>query len=338
MSQFCDHRIQQLVAKVPVGPLPRGIRIPTIKAMGLSGKAVDVALAELAAKNSGLIRAVDLETKGIARSVVVDRTKIGLLTPLQPHVWLFGQSEPSFEQECRAAVWTGDGVLGGPAALVWHGALREPAPDLQPTVVVDRSTRPTVRNAKLIRSNGFVSGDRCVRDGLCLTSIPRSLIDSATQLTPTELERALDDALIANKTTAKALKARVDLAASSRGIRCLRTLVEDRIVTGQLTRSQAEQRVRGLVLSCDVPKPEFLHRIRTSAGRVFELDIAWPEHRVALEIDGFRWHGGRMSWRNDLQRDRLITLEGWNVKRIIPEITHSDLAALLAVLLPTSMG
>jgi hypothetical protein len=153
--------------------------------MGHSGKTIDAESSKLASDHNGLIRAIDLTAAGIARDVVTDRTRIGLLSSLQPNVWLLGQGLATFEQQCRAAVWTSDGTLGGLSALVWHNVLRNPQPGLQPTVIVDRATRPTIRNAKTIRSTQFVSGDRCTQNRLSVTSIPRTLIDSAGVLQPT---------------------------------------------------------------------------------------------------------------------------------------------------------
>ncbi len=344
--------------------------------MGHSGRTIDAELAKLASNHNGLVRAIDLVAAGIARDVVTDRTRIGLLTSLQPNVWLLGQGPATFEQQCRAAVWTSDGTLGGVSALVWHNVLRNPQSELQPTIVVDRATRPTIRNAKTIRSTQFVSGDRCTHNRLSVTSIPRTLIDSACDLSTIELERTLDDALLAGKTTITAMKHRVDQAANRSHIRDLRTLVNERIphnhalkgalegtaandratasgpvegsansqiTTGQIThsritRSPAEQRIKRVVLSLDVPAPQFNYRIRTIDGGFVELDLAWPEFRVGLDIDGYRWHGGRFNWKRDLQRDHRITLSGWNVKHIIPEITDFDLLALILSLLNSSMG
>lgn len=311
--------------------------------MGHSGRIVDAALAELAGKHSGLIRACDLKSAGIARDVVTDRARVGILTALQPHVWLFGQATPTFDQQCRAAVWTSDGTLGGPSALVWHNALRNPQPGLEPAVVVERMNRPTLRNAKLIRSSNFTSRDRCTQRGISVSTIPRALLDSAADLSIDELERTLDDALLAGKTTVTEVKKRLDQAVYQPHIRDLRALINDRIPSstklgGRITRSPAEQRIKRIVLGFEVPTPEFNYRIGTPDGGSVELDIAWPQFRVGLDVDGFRWHGGRTNWKRDLQRDHQITLSGWNIKHIIPEITPEDLFDLISVLIGSPWG
>jgi very-short-patch-repair endonuclease len=307
-----------------------------------SGRTIDAALANLAAKHCGLIRAADLTSAGIDRDVVTDRARLGVITSLQPHVWLFGQATPTFSQQCQAAVWTSDGTLGGPSALVWHSVLREPHRGMHPTVVLERNNRPTIRDAKTLRSTKLLAGDRCTENGLSVTSIPRTLLDSATELSIDVLERALDDALLAGKTTITRVKGRLDQAPHHRGVRDLRALINDRLpkngeLKGRITRSRAEQRIKRVILSLDVPAPQFNFRIPISGGSV-ELDVAWPEFRVGLNVDGFQWHGGRRDWKRDLQRDHQITVAGWNVKRIIPEITDGELFALIATLLGSLMG
>ncbi len=286
---------------------------------------------------------MDLSDAGIDRNAVTDCARLGVITSVQPNVWLFGQATPTFAQQCQAAVWTSDGTLGGPSALVWHNVLPEPQFGLQPTVVLERNNRPTIRDAKTIRSTKFIAGDRCTQKGLSVTSIPRSLLDSAAELSIDELERALDDALLAGKTTITSVKDRMDQALHHRGVRDLRALINDRLpqngeLKGRITRSRAEQRIKRVILSLDVPVPQFNFRIRTVGGGSVELDVAWPEHRVGLNVDGYQWHGGRRYWKRDLQREHQITVSGWNVKRIIPEITDDELFALIATILGSLMG
>ena len=43
-----------------------------------------------------------------------------------------------------------------------------------------------------------------------------------------------------------------------------------------------------------MPEPVLQHVVRDQhGGFVARLDVAWPEHRVALEYDGVRAHGPR---------------------------------------------
>lgn len=51
-------------------------------------------------------------------------------------------------------------------------------------------------------------------------------------------------------------------------------------------------------------------------GRKYRLDIAIPHAQLAIEVDGWEWHGKH---KGDFQRDRerqnLLTLNGWRILR-----------------------
>ena len=51
-------------------------------------------------------------------------------------------------------------------------------------------------------------------------------------------------------------------------------------------------------------------RRRTSALRV---DLAWPEARVVLEVDGFAHHHGPRQLSADHERRSVLTSLGWSV-------------------------
>lgn len=50
--------------------------------------------------------------------------------------------------------------------------------------------------------------------------------------------------------------------------------------------------------------------------RKFRLDIAFPDHRLAVEVDGWQHHGKHLAdHRKDRERIRLLALNGW---RLLP--------------------
>ena len=48
-------------------------------------------------------------------------------------------------------------------------------------------------------------------------------------------------------------------------------------------------------------------------------DLAYPEHRLAIELDGFRWHAGRGPFRSDRLRRNRIAAAGWRLLETAPE-------------------
>ena len=47
----------------------------------------------------------------------------------------------------------------------------------------------------------------------------------------------------------------------------------------------------------------------------YRLDVAIPEHRIAIEIDGNEYHNSEMQTEKDKARDRAVMLGGWIVIR-----------------------
>lgn len=67
------------------------------------------------------------------------------------------------------------------------------------------------------------------------------------------------------------------------------------------------------------PEYEYMH----VPGRKFRADIAWPKHKVAVEVMGGLWIAGGHSRgagvRKDMDRRNLVTLAGWRVIEVEPK-------------------
>jgi very-short-patch-repair endonuclease len=50
------------------------------------------------------------------------------------------------------------------------------------------------------------------------------------------------------------------------------------------------------------------------------VDFAWPSHRIALEIEGGSWNGGRHTrgagFEQDCEKYNAIALDGWTLIRV----------------------
>lgn len=65
-------------------------------------------------------------------------------------------------------------------------------------------------------------------------------------------------------------------------------------------------------------------------GRKYRLDIAIPSAQLAIEVDGWEWHGKH---KGDFQRDRerqnLLTLNGWRILRFTAGKIRRDVRGCL---------
>jgi very-short-patch-repair endonuclease len=70
-----------------------------------------------------------------------------------------------------------------------------------------------------------------------------------------------------------------------------------------------------------LPEPETQYPVYEHGRVIARLDLAYPDRKLAIEADGYRWHAGRARWQSDLARRNRLTALGW---RII-HVTWSDL-------------
>lgn len=78
----------------------------------------------------------------------------------------------------------------------------------------------------------------------------------------------------------------------------------------------------GVAEAFGVPEP--VREYRFFPGRRWRFDYAWPDARVALEIEGGVWTGGRhirpVGFLGDIAKYNTAAVEGWVVLRATPEM------------------
>jgi hypothetical protein len=98
----------------------------------------------------------------------------------------------------------------------------------------------------------------------------------------------------------------------------LRVLLAERGATGSRyvpPESDLEEYLYKLVGSArDVPEP--VRQLKIWDGIQWRrFDLAWPTHRLAVEVDGWETHGTRESFQDDRTRDACMGALGWQTLR-----------------------
>jgi hypothetical protein len=79
--------------------------------------------------------------------------------------------------------------------------------------------------------------------------------------------------------------------------------------------------VAAFLASFGITKPEFEYRFHPE--RKWRFDLAWPAAKVALEIDGAVWSGGRHTrgsgWLKDTEKLNAAACLGWRMLRCMPK-------------------
>jgi very-short-patch-repair endonuclease len=74
--------------------------------------------------------------------------------------------------------------------------------------------------------------------------------------------------------------------------------------------SAAERTARSLLREANLTGWRTHYRVSC-----YELDLAFPERQVAIEVDGWAWHHDARSFQRDRQRQNALVLAGWTVLR-----------------------
>lgn len=281
-------------------------------------------VAAAARRQFGLVTGRQLVDAGLTRPAIQRRVGSGRLRHVCRGVYAVGGSPSSWEQAALAACLSaGAGALLShrSAAAVW-GLDVTPEPCIHVTVPYERRSSRTTRAVVVHRSRALTAVDGTRRRGLPLTTVGRTLVDLAAVLDDAALAQVVDDVLCRRLISPERLAAAVDRLGSgrrpARGLgsttRRLRCLLEP-WQAGAPLESIAESRVRRMIAAAGLPPAVAQHSVPGARARV---DFAWPERKVALEVDGFRWHANPQAHARDSARANRLAAHGWTVVRVTP--------------------
>lgn len=248
--------------------------------------------------------------------MVHSRLATGRWKRVHPGVFVLVGAPRSWRQDVAAACLAAGS--GSPASFRAAGVLWQQfeAARVPIEITVLRGRRVRLRGVIVHETSCLLPADLATVEGIPVTSPTRTLIDLAGVLPKDELEETLDDVLRRRLTSVSRLRWRMGHAGRSRGLATLRRLLEARGASAPVTGSVLETRFSRLVRRAGLPALDRQHDIRDHGRLVAVVDFAYPAQRIAIEIDGYRWHSGRARWERDLIRRNAITALGWRVLHI----------------------
>jgi hypothetical protein len=268
-------------------------------------RTVEEILGELARESHGVVTRQEVLRAGVTKAELLRRVEIGALIPVHRGVFRVGHRAPSLEARYLAAVKAcGDrSLLAGRAAAHLFGLLKG-SPSL-PEVVVPTERRIT--GVVTHRTREIEPGDATTWRGVPVTTIPRTLVDLAAVLPSDELARACHEAEVRYRVTPPAIEAVLGRRKNSPGARQLRQVLWGEI---PVSLSRLEAAFIAAVREAGLPIPE---TNRPAGGR--RVDCRWPDQRVTVELDSYRFHNTRHAWELDRQREREARARGDDFRR-----------------------
>jgi Transcriptional regulator, AbiEi antitoxin len=239
--------------------------------------------ARVAGRQLNLVTARQLLAVGMSRTMIRHRIARGVLHRHHHGVYLFGTDAmlPGGAKLAAVLACGEDAVVRRRSAVALF-RVAEPWEE-EPEILVPgrHPCRPGIDVARIAE---LAEIDRGFQHGIPIVAPALALLDFAAVATAEELKRAITEAYALKLVTEEELRDVIERHPRRSGAAALRA--ELRRVGGPLwTASRAERVMKGLMRKADLPMPQTRVKVAGFTG-----DFLWPEYRLIVEVDGYRYH------------------------------------------------
>ncbi len=279
-------------------------------------------VARTAGRQHGVVTVGQLLKAGLSRDAVERRVEKGLLHREHRGVYRVGHRAPGTEARYMAAVLAcGErAVLSGRAAAFLFGLIKGSHPAPEVTTVAYRRV-PGVVNRRVRHLNKH---DVTHYRAIPITTVLRTLVDLAALLSLDALSRVCHEAEVRYRISAAMVDGTLARRPNAPGAGKLREIFHGQV---RITLSKLERDFLALLRSAGLPLPQ---TNRCADGRY--VDCRWPEYRLTVELDSYRYHHTRHAWEQDRRREREARVRGDEFRRYTHGDVTEDQALVLAEL------
>jgi len=286
-----------------------------------------VRLDEIARAQHGLITSAQA-VKALGPSRKARWVGEGRLLSIQPRVFRVAGSPETWHQMLHAAALAAEGTVSHRSAAELWGLIR-------PAGYVDISVRyehnPRMRPPAIVHRIRDLHPRLAVqREGMQVTDPVRTVIDLGLVMPRWGVRDALGRGLSSKLFTLQEVEGlREALGRPGRtGSGILQRLIDARLLTADGEESLLESRFVDLTRRHELPPPVLQHEVWHAGRLVARIDAAYPDLRLAIEVDGFESHTSPDTFQHDRTRQNYLVALGWTVLRFTwHDIVH-DAAAV----------
>lgn len=285
----------------------------------------DTRLADLAARQHGVVAMGQLHALGYGRHAVQRRAETGRLHRVYRGVYAVGHPKLTLKGKWMAAV-----LACGPEAVLSHrdaaalDGLRRPGSG---DIDVTAPRRHNIAGIRCHASPNLDPRDVTAIDGIPVTTLERTLLDVAEVLSPRMFAAALEQAQRDDRLDGRRIAAMIARHPGRHGIRPLQAAMDALLEDIPWTQSELERRFLAFTTTHTLPTPLFNQYVE---GEL--VDVFWPERRVVVEVDGWRTHKTRRAFETDRARDAKLVAAGYWVIRYTSRRIEREPAAVAAEL------
>jgi very-short-patch-repair endonuclease len=291
-------------------------------------------LSAVAAGQLGLITRSDARRERVSDDQLRRLVHRGIVETVSPQVFRFTASARSWRQDVLAAC-----LDGGPECFASHrtAAALHGFDGFVPgiiEVVVPMHVRHRRKNVIVHHTRDLPDGDRAHVGLIPVTSKARTLIDLGA-VTPAHLVEEAFDGAERDRAVRRATVERryVSLRAPGRnGIGAMTQILRDRVAVERAPRSVLERRMRRLLDSAGLRQPIARYRALLPDGTRYEIDFAYVDEQIAIEVDGHGSHATRRQRAADNVRANALSEIGWKFRRFTYEQVEHEPALVAATI------
>jgi Transcriptional regulator, AbiEi antitoxin/Protein of unknown function (DUF559) len=276
------------------------------------------AISALAEAQHGLITLAQARSAGMSGADVKRRLARGRWFRVHGAVYAVAGAPRTTRQELLAASL----AAGGTVAVSHRSAAGLLGLfDAQPGPVEITVTRPRAPVPAGVVVHRIADLDRrwiTAVDSIPCTVVERTLVDLGAAAPLGIVARALDRAIGRRLTTVAGVRSALDAVARKgrAGVGALRRLLDER-TDAPRPAGVLEARMAALLRAHGVPRAIPEYTVRERGVFIGRIDFAYPELKLAIEVDGFEPHTALDVFRNDRARQNDLVASGWTVLRYV---------------------
>lgn len=263
-----------------------------------------MSLDELIAAQDGVLSRTQALAHGVPARTITRRVASGAWRSLYPGVYLVAAHRLTDHGRVIAAwLWSGRRTtVAGPAAAFWHGML-----DHRPfrvDLVVPSSMKRRRLPGVFLRRRDLDPADRQIVRGVAVTGRELTVLQTAPVIHRGApfLDRALQKHIAFDD-----LYAAYTRSMGAWGMREAGNLL---VACADRADSAAERLMMRHLRDGGLPG-----YVRGMPFGPFRVDIAFPEARLAIEVDGWAWHKDEEAFRTDRRKGNALVGAGWTLLR-----------------------
>ncbi|MGQ0847578.1 MAG: type IV toxin-antitoxin system AbiEi family antitoxin domain-containing protein [Actinomycetota bacterium] len=271
---------------------------------------------DLAGRQAGYLTRRQALACGMTKETIRYRLQSHRWVHVRPGLYLILGFPPTLRGRLLAATATLGAVVSHESAaqiLEMPDVIREKA------VVTVRSRTTHFFPDVLVHQSTDLTDDQVIEiEAMPVTSPIRTVIDLAACLKPGVVGRIVDHLVVRRTITLDDLVGQVERLArkGKPGITCIRRVIEVRIGETLIGESALELMTLRLFREWGFPEPVLQLALPWRSPRKGRVDLAFPQFRLIIEVDGRAWHATLDAFDSDRMRDNHAQLAGWRVIRI----------------------